>query len=54
MEEGSARLEKFYKKEKEDAVPLMIPRHHQYSWISSKRIVLNGNRVWEEEYQVWE
>lgn len=44
MEEGSARLEKFYKKEKEDAVSLMIPRHHQYSWISGKRIVVNRNR----------
>lgn len=31
MEEGSARLENFCEKEKEDAVSVVIPGHHNYS-----------------------
>lgn len=39
MEEGLARLENLCKKEKEDAVFIMIPEHHNSSWISGRRVV---------------
>ena len=37
-EEGLARLENLCKKRKEDVVSVMIPGHHDESWISGRRV----------------